>query len=113
MQSYKLGDSDKKTNDQNNGARVTSKQPELGDAAEEFSGLLRQIDNSCYGANSHNHYTSIKRNKTSKNSSTVNMFPFGSIVIHDQHDDNTLNLNTHNGQFSTMAIPPKSIKEDT
>ena len=40
------------------------------------------------------------------------MFPFGSIVIHDQNDDNTLNLNTNNGQFSTMAIPPKSMKED-
>ena len=96
MQSYKLGNSDKKTQDKNNGARVTSLQPELGDAADEFSGLLRQIDNSCYGATSHNHYTSIKRNQTSKNSSTVNMFPFGSIVIHDQHDDNTLNLNAHN-----------------
>ena len=60
----------------------------MGDEADEFSGLLRQIDNSCYGLTSHNHYTSVKRNQTSKNSSAVNMFSFGSIVVHDQVDDN-------------------------
>ena len=36
------------------------------------------------------------------------MFPFGSVVIHDQNDDNTLDLNLNNGQFSTLAPQPKT-----
>ena len=99
LQSYKPENSGKKTQKRTNGTGVNSQQIEFDNDADEFSGLLRQIDNSCYGPTSQNHYASVKRNQTSKNSSTVNMFPFGSVVIHEQSDDNTLDLNLNNGQF--------------
>ena len=41
------------------------------------------------------------------------MFPFGSVVIHDQNDENALDLNLNNGQFSTLAPQPKIRQEDS
>ena len=108
LQSYKPENSDKKAQKKINGTGINSQQTEFDNDADEFSGLLRQIDNSCYGPISQNHFTSVKRNQTSKNSSTVNMFPFGSVVIHDQNDDNALDLNSNKGQFSTMAPQNKT-----
>ena len=42
------------------------------------------------------------------------MFPFGSVVIHEQNDDNTtLDLNSKNGHFQTLAPKSKTRQEDS
>ena len=52
LQSYKPENSDKKTQKKRNGTGLNSQQTEFDNDADEFSGLLRQIDNSCYGPTS-------------------------------------------------------------